>query len=207
MTDKETGAWSRRYFFKRLTEDRIPFAEKHNDPLTVTVFDLNKFKHVNDTYGHSAGDYVLREVARIAKETCPSPSIVARVGGDEFAIISPGQTEQDSYKQAEKLRKIIEKHTFEYVEQEEDEEITYGLQVTFASGVRQYESGLSADELYKGADRAFYMAHMNGKNRTEKFTDFINEFKTPTKRINKLEEKNIISKRKINKPKAEQDKL
>jgi len=200
MTDKVSGARSRRYFFKRLTEDLLPFSEKHNTPLSVIAIDLNRFKKANDTYGHQAGDAVLKQFTQLAHDIFPRPNIVARPGGDEFMIAAPQYNEQEAYEKTEILREKVDNHQFTYSEivTEDDKkyEVTYGIHITFAAGVRQHEKGISVDDLCKGADRAFYAAHME-KNKTVKYSDFIRQDRGSERETTVRPVKNIISRRQV----------
>lgn len=201
MTDKVSGARSRRYFFKRLTEDLIPFAERHNDPLSVVAFDLNKFKQANDIYGHAAGDYVLKEIVNLATGVFGKPNIVGRLGGDEFIIAAPQLNEEEAFRQTEVLREKVAGHQFEYseivTERDKKYEVIYGIPITLAAGVRQHEKGISADELCKGADRAFYVAHALGKNKTITFTDFMKQYRDLGKDTSIRPARNIISRMQV----------
>ncbi|MEM3153951.1 MAG: GGDEF domain-containing protein [Candidatus Woesearchaeota archaeon] len=172
MTDPMTGLYSRRFFFTDLPK-HIKQAEKHDEPLSVIVYDVNNFKKANDLYGHDAGDFVLKELAKLALNLLPKAYVLARIGGDEFAIIVPKATEQQAYEWAEKLRIAVKNHSLIYTVVEEENEFDYKIEdITIALGVKQYEPGESADELYRGADAAFYVAHKQGKNKTVKYSDF-----------------------------------
>jgi diguanylate cyclase (GGDEF)-like protein len=172
MTDQLTGLYSRRFLFIDLPE-KIRIAEKHNEPLSVIAYDVNNFKRVNDTYGHEAGDFVLKEISKVAREVLPKAYVLARRSGDEFSIILPRATEQQSYDIAEKLRLAVKEHPMIYTLVEDDVEFDYKIEgITIALGVKQYELGESADDLHRGADAAFYGAHKQGKDQTVKYSDF-----------------------------------
>jgi diguanylate cyclase (GGDEF)-like protein len=176
MTDPLTGLYSRRFFFTDLPE-KIRIAEKHNEPLSIIVYDLNNFKKVNDTYGHDAGDFVLKEISKVAREVLPKAYILARTGGDEFSIILPKATEIQAHDAAEKLRLSVKEHSMIYTLSDDDNEYDYKIEgITIALGVKQLEFGEGADDLYHGADAAFYVAHKKGKDRTVKYSDFEQHF-------------------------------
>jgi len=177
MTDPLTGIYSRRFFFINLP-DRIQIAEKHKEPLSVIVIDINNFKLINDTYGHDGGDFLLKSFAKFGTEQIPKAYVFARLGGDEFGIILPGAKEQEAYNFADEFRKQFKATKFIYTVQEGDEEFDYGVGTTIALGVKQYEPGESADNLFRGADAAFYIAHKMGKDKTVKYTDFSKHYKT-----------------------------
>jgi diguanylate cyclase (GGDEF)-like protein len=172
MTDQPTGLYSRRFFFTDLPE-QIKLAEKRQEPLSVIVYDINNFKRANDTYGHDAGDFVIKEISKLAQMLMPKAYIVARLGGDEFGIILPRAVEQEAYEKAETLRKAVKEHLFVYTLVEGDFEYDYKIEgVTIALGVKQHEPAESSDDLYRGADAAFYVAHKQGKDKTVRYSEF-----------------------------------
>jgi diguanylate cyclase (GGDEF)-like protein len=177
MTDQLTGLYSRRFFFIDLP-DHIKRAEKHNEPLSVIVYDVNNFKKANDTFGHDAGDFVLKEISAIARNILPKAYVIARLGGDEFGIILPKATEHDAYEKAEQLRNAVKSRQMIYTLVDDEHEYDYKIEgITIALGVKQHEADESADDLYRGADAAFYVAHKQGKDRSVKYNDFEQHFK------------------------------
>ncbi len=120
--------------------------------LSVLLFDIDRFKSYNDTYGHAAGDKVLVSVGKVASEQLRDTDLIARFGGEEFLIICLGLGLTESYKVAERIRAAIEKQT----------------EVTVSIGVAAYNHGLADKEkLVECADSALYLAKGNGRNRVE----------------------------------------
>jgi diguanylate cyclase (GGDEF)-like protein len=120
--------------------------------LSVLLFDIDRFKHYNDTYGHAAGDKVLISVGKVASEQLRDTDLIARYGGEEFLIVCLGLGLTESYKVAERIRAAIEQKT----------------EVTVSIGVAAFNHGLADKEkLVECADVALYLAKNNGRNRVE----------------------------------------
>ena len=120
---------------------------------SIIFMDIDKFKDINDTYGHDFGDYVLKEFARIIKKNIRSSDVFARIGGEEFIIILPETSYIHAFKVAEKLKKAIESHDFQ------------GVKVTASFGVSEFESDL--EQAIKRADEALYEAKNSGRNQVK----------------------------------------
>ena len=154
--DDLTGLKNRRYVreFLRQIIDR----SKNQDlRVTLLVFDIDDFKHYNDTNGHPAGDEVLRQIGKILKNNTKRKDIVARYGGEEFVIILPNTTKKDAVIVAEKLRKTVEEYKFV------NEKSQPGGKVTITFGLADYpEEADSAVELMKKADDALYKGKETG---------------------------------------------
>jgi two-component system cell cycle response regulator len=127
--------------------------------LSVIVFDLDNFKTLNDTYGHQAGDYVLRELSDvITNKLIRKGDFFARFGGEEFSLILLGGNLQKGFEVAERIRQTIESHPFEYKGTK--------LKVTISAGVACLEASMAKwDELFEKADKASYVSKKNGKNK------------------------------------------
>jgi len=143
LLDPLTGLFNRRYIEQRL-EDEIKRSERHGRALSVILFDLDEFKQVNDTYGHAAGDALLRTFAdRLSKATRGSDAS-ARYGGDEFLVVLPEckpENVQHVLKRLEGIRVEVEGHT---------------LPIALSAGWAELLSGESAKELLARADSALY---------------------------------------------------
>jgi len=143
LLDPLTGLFNRRYIEQRL-EDEIKRSERHGRPLSVILFDLDEFKQVNDTYGHGAGDALLKAFAeRLSKATRGSDAS-ARYGGDEFLVVLPEckpENVQHVLKRLEGIRVEIEGRT---------------LQLALSAGWAELRSGESAKELLARADAELY---------------------------------------------------
>lgn len=130
---------------------------RHEQPLSLVLIDLDHFKHVNDSLGHSAGDEILRRVASICQETLRAGDIFARLGGEEFAALLPRTCEADAINVAERLREAVA-----------ETPIMYGhvqVNVTISAGVGLLMAGEGFSALYNRVDEALYNAKNLGRNR------------------------------------------
>lgn len=118
VTDDLTGVFNRRYINERLPVDIDKALKKNdNERLTVALMDIDYFKNINDKYGHAAGDYVLKEIAKIISGTlCNSIDWIARYGGEEFIIVYNGIKCKDVNNTISGVRNLIEKNEFIYNE-------------------------------------------------------------------------------------------
>ena len=126
--------------------------------LSVMLFDLDKFKAVNDTYGDQAGDYVLSELAKVVKTKLRPSDFFSRYGGEEFTIFISGGDLKVAVDLAERLRRAIEGHDFVYNEQ--------SLPVTISAGVASIKPEMNKwEDLFEEADKASYKSKTNGRNQ------------------------------------------
>lgn len=155
-TDPLTGLFNRRYLWH--TADReIQRARRYGTSLAMIMMDVDRFKQVNDNFGHDIGDQVLCELARISQANIRSFDSLARVGGEEFAFLLPESSLEDARKTAERLRKEVEGQAIKMGRRE--------MFMTISLGVAALEPGMTqAEELYKAADQALYQAKQNGRN-------------------------------------------
>lgn len=128
-------------------------------PFSLIMFDIDWFKKVNDTYGHLAGDYILKELASLVKIILRDSDVCGRFGGEEFTLVLPQTKLAGALKLADKVRKTIQEHTFIFQEKKID--ISVSLGVT-ASGIHD-----SVFSLVDRCDNALYDAKKNGRNRIE----------------------------------------
>jgi two-component system cell cycle response regulator len=158
IMDGLTNVHNKRYLLETL-ERELPRATRHARPLTLCMFDLDHFKSVNDTFGHIAGDYVLKEVASAVRIRLRPDDILARYGGEEFAVLLPETDIQGAAIIAEELRKLIADRVFEF----EGERIP----VTISIGCNQLLAEHESDpvRLVKSADAKLYEAKRTGRNR------------------------------------------
>ena len=126
-------------------------------PLALAVADLDHFKIVNDRMGHRVGDEVLRRSANIMQRHCRPVDLVARIGGEEFALILPGLDLTSATVRCEALRSAVELHPWTAVHP--------GLRVTLSIGIAQWDGACGADELLHAADTRLYSAKHAGRNR------------------------------------------
>ncbi len=160
VTDELTGLFNRRRFQEAMATE-VERSKRFGQPVGLVLLDLDDFKAVNDTYGHQQGDLVLREVARVLRETSREIDEPARYGGEELAVVLPGTDLEGAYNLAERVRAGIEELSLPLL----DGEGTLGVTASF--GVATLPG--SADdmrELVAAADEALYRAKRAGKNRT-----------------------------------------
>ena len=154
--DSLTGVFVRRYFFQRL-EREIKRSRYYKTPLALLMMDLDHFKKKNDTYGHQAGDYVLRETGKVLKKNLREGHVIARYGGEEFAVILRETPKKYAVKIAERIRKAVEKHKYEF----------QGTLIpcTMSVGGTMLKEEDSLEDLIQRADQALYKAKEEGRNR------------------------------------------
>lgn len=155
-TDQLTGLANRRRFFEWL-EEEVQRAERFGRPLCAAMVDVDHFKNVNDTYGHGVGDLVLAAVGRILREGLRAVDLVARVGGEEFAILLPETDAEVAVRILDRIRKAVAAQ--EMVTDEAS------LSVTVSCGVAARQTGELGDALLFRADAALYTAKAAGRNQ------------------------------------------
>ncbi len=158
QVDGLTGLTNRSHFYHLLTE-RCAQAANTGTPLGLMFIDLDRFKPINDAFGHDAGNLVLREFAQRLRALAPADAVVGRLGGDEFAILMPGQDGQALRGMAQQVLHAA-RHPFFF----EGVELTVSASV----GISTYpHSGRSGPELLRSADAAMYRVKQNGRNDCE----------------------------------------
>ncbi|WP_297447107.1 GGDEF domain-containing protein [Desulfurobacterium sp.] len=153
--DMLTGAYNRWKFLEDF-ESEFERARRYNYPISLIMFDIDHFKKVNDTYGHDAGDRVLKKIAKIVKDNIRKLDTLVRWGGEEFIIFLPNTKKEGAAVLAEKIRQKIEKANFDEVGK-----------VTVSFGVAQIEKNDTIDDLLKKVDKVLYKAKREGRNRVE----------------------------------------
>ena len=156
LTDGLTGMQNRRYFDDALKEYLEEF-RRIGKPVGLMILDLDHFKQVNDTYGHDVGDAVLKAVADCLKSMTRYHDIVARLGGEEFAVVTPNMDADTLERFAERIRKAIAAMP-----------VAAGdvrLMVTASVGLALWNGKETAEEFYRRADRQLYEAKRQGRNR------------------------------------------
>ncbi len=162
QTDALTGLDNRRHLNERIDE-MFQHAQRLNEPFSLVMCDLDKFKSVNDTYGHQVGDEVLKQLARILKDEAREIDRVGRYGGEEFMLLLPGTVLDAAVTFAERVRKRIEGHTFTFD--------GGTLQRTASFGVSGWPHPAisDSDALVRTADDALYVAKETGRNRVIRY--------------------------------------
>jgi len=167
ITDHLTGAYNRRYLYN-ITDQILLRAAQNDYRVTLLLYDIDDFKRYNDTYGHAAGDEILRETAALMKRITRSHDIVARIGGDEFAVLfwdgakprSPDSRPPESaFALADRFRRTVSNHEFSALGPE-----ATGV-LSISGGLASYpHDGKSCRELLRSADKALKSVKKTGKN-------------------------------------------
>lgn len=156
VTDPLTELFNRRFYEDALSREAVR-ALRLNQPFTIISLDLDKLKHINDTFGHSSGDIAIKTVAKVINKNSRSVDIPSRVGGEEFTIILPGIDSKGGLIAAERIRSSLENEHVEGVGH-----------VTASIGVATFiEMTTDVDELVEIADKAMYHAKQNGRNQVQ----------------------------------------
>lgn len=153
--DKLTGAYGRNKF-DELIQQELERSKRYSLDLSIILFDIDKFKNINDTYGHGIGDILLKETAALVMDNIRINDYLFRIGGDEFLIILPNTELEDAASVAEKLRKIAENNEYADIKIKN---------ITFSMGVAQYNKDESGDEFLTRADIIMYKAKETGRNK------------------------------------------
>lgn len=154
--DALTGIANRRWFMQRLAAE-FEVAQAVGQPLTLAIADLDRFKIVNDDLGHIVGDEALRRSASLMRSLCRDTDLVARIGGEEFALILPGMSQAAAAEFCERVRCAIESHDWRAVHPH--------LCVTVSIGVSQWDGNCDGTALLQAADAHLYRAKRAGRNR------------------------------------------
>jgi two-component system, cell cycle response regulator len=164
ITDGLTGLFNHRHVHEQLLEE-FERSRRSEDPMAVVMMDLDRFKQVNDTYGHPTGDVILYETAQILKDTAREIDMAGRYGGEEFMVILPGTDESEALRFAERVRQRVSEHVY----RDEATEV----RMTTSAGVAAYPSDAvpDADALLKRADEALYRAKETGRNQVIRASD------------------------------------
>ncbi len=157
-TDGLTGLANHRHFQQALGV-ALGQAYLEGEPLAIILMDIDRFKQVNDTYGHLFGDLVLREIAYVLRRSIPPQAVAARYGGEEMVVMLQGQAAADPLTVAERLRRAIADTAVM--------EFTSGikLNVTVSMGVAVYQLGEGKNRFIARADEALYLSKREGRNR------------------------------------------
>lgn len=159
--DPLTELINRRYMDVILKKNHA-FSVRHEQPLVIAMLDLDYFKSVNDNYGHLAGDEVLKATSKCLSSSLRDLDYICRYGGEEFLVMLPKTTLDDSYKVMERVREGIEQSIIDFGETE--------IKVTVSIGLSSFEAGKSLEDLISQADEALYAAKLKGRNQVIAYT-------------------------------------
>ena len=156
-TDQLTGISNRRVVFDSLEQSYKELQEGKRKDFSVLTLDIDFFKKINDTYGHSGGDEVLKAFAKSLDEHISEPNIVGRIGGEEFLALLLDETIKDISSFCEQIRQIIKENTVEYMDNK--------IKITFSGGISQTKESRNASDLVNKADERLYEAKKSGRDQ------------------------------------------
>lgn len=155
--DPLTDCLNRRGFNEQLSSEIERVVRIHGHTFSLVMADIDLFKNINDTYGHLCGDYVLLELTRLFHSNIRAYDAVCRWGGEEFFLMLPSTVGSDALHFAERMRKRVEEHLFNWE--------GHALRLTVSLGVQEYDAGMSTDDLIAAVDKKLYQAKRNGRNQ------------------------------------------
>ena len=164
LRDGTTHAFNRRYFVQRLGAE-VRFADRHQQKLALLIIDLDHFKQLNDTYGHHRGDDALRALVELLGSTLRAEDVLARFGGEEFAVLARGIPESGALQLAERLRKLVESTQLGSAEKPLHCTVSIGVAVFPIEGAK---AETATEQLIERADAALYRAKQAGRNQVAK---------------------------------------
>ena len=158
LTDPLTAIANRRCFFDTLEKQFAALVCTYR-PISLVMIDVDRFKTINDTFGHEAGDRVLRELAGIIEKYSRETDLAARIGGEEFTVLLPGTGSRDAVVVARRIKTAISRHKFELGDEQQ-------ISITVSIGVCTLAQTpcCDRDNLYNYADQALYHSKNNGRN-------------------------------------------
>lgn len=159
INDGLTEIYNHRYFQEQLSRE-IKKIDRYHGSLSLIMIDIDHFKPFNDTYGHTQGDLILKELAYLLKKNFRETDLVARYGGEEFVVVLPATDLEGACVAAERGRRLVEKHRFKSLKRKR------ALTLTISGGVASYPSCAdSKEKLIREADEALYQAKLGGRNK------------------------------------------
>ncbi len=159
ITDELTGLYNRRYFYKTVKE-QLTLAERHNWRVAFLAIDIDNFKRINDAYGHSTGDEVLKKTGLLLNACKREGELLARFGGEEFVICLVNTDPASALLAAERFRRLFKQHDF-------SDPNCAGLRLTVSIGIamRPQSEAVGIDDILNAADHAMYMSKSAGRDR------------------------------------------
>jgi diguanylate cyclase (GGDEF)-like protein len=158
IIDALTDIHNKRYLLEFLDRE-LSRSARYNRPLSLILFDIDRFKGINDMLGHLGGDFTLRELSACVKGSIRKEELFARYGGEEFAIVLPETPHPSGVTVAERVRGLVERHVFQY--EGKSYPVTVSLGVASTTG----EAALTPHDLIRLADENLYLAKNTGRNR------------------------------------------
>ncbi len=167
IIDGLTGLYNRR-FFQQTLEREFARSKRHKTELSLALFDIDHFKHINDQYGHQFGDKVLAEISKIIKSSLRKTDYVTRYGGEEIIVVLPDTSTEQALIPIERIRKKIENKDFEYRDKK--------VKVTISCGISDVCGDVnSPEELLLRADKSLYESKRAGRNKTTCFSSCLKD--------------------------------
>ncbi|WP_457676268.1 diguanylate cyclase [Thiolapillus sp.] len=157
LTDTLTGIPNRYAYEERLNQEYSRW-KRYHQPLSLMVVDIDNFKHINDKYGHRAGDKALRIIANQLQKMTRETDLIARYGGDEFVLLLPETSAKGAMRIAEKLLEAVESCAFHFREKK--------VTITISCGVSEFKEGDSPADAFERADQALYKSKHQGRNQS-----------------------------------------
>jgi diguanylate cyclase (GGDEF)-like protein len=146
-------------YLREFLDREVVRSQRHTRPLSVVLFDIDRFKNINDTYGHLCGDFILRELADLVKSTVRKEDLFARYGGEEFAVVLVETNLSEATGVAERIREIVANHQFRF------ESTPINLTVSLGVASTTGDLAMTPAELLRTADENLYQAKRAGRNR------------------------------------------
>jgi diguanylate cyclase (GGDEF)-like protein len=163
--DAGTQIYNKQYLMDSL-ESEFKFSKTYKRPLCVIYFDLDHFKKVNDTYGHGAGDIVLKECANLVKSVSRKDDILGRYGGEEFVVVLPNTDLKFAAELAERIRAAVAAHSFEFQVEQDGQRRAVQHKQTISMGVAELQfTHQTMEQLLESADQKLYSSKQTGRNK------------------------------------------
>ena len=160
ITDSLTQLYNRRYF-SEISTQVFEMGKRESEPLSVMMLDIDRFKNINDTYGHQVGDKVIIKLAKVLNEIKRESDIACRYGGEEFILLLPKTQCEGAFELAQRIREAIEK-----IEIALDDGRSVKFTISLGVSEVDYSKDKHIEEVIRRADDAMYMAKKEGRNRT-----------------------------------------
>jgi len=160
VRDGLTGCYNKKFFADRI-DSEFSYSLRHGQPLSLIMVDIDHFKKVNDTYGHQAGDFVLKQLAEVVNRCIRGEDIFARYGGEEFALLLRDTNAERSFILADRIRRTVAAHRFVFKRTRIPVTISLGISTLSEASIAD------AEELIRLADEYLYKAKRGGRDRVE----------------------------------------